>query len=412
MNCRRKIQLYSLNSNRITFSKDIIYKTVIILYIFSIYLFLDQRAYFGILCMLVLGYYNLTRKRKITLYTLWSFIFVTLCFLTYFWTQEPNPTQTLYNARGVLQVAIIGNLIIGFIDNKHKIEFLQKSFVIAGFMLIGKLILFFPISAWGNERLGSEELGLNSNAIGLALSISAICALNLAQKQIEKISINNIASFKKLIYFLSILLFLFIVVLTGSRKAFFLFIIGCGMLFYLNLKKNTQRMIMIPIVLLFCILGYEIIMTVPYFYNILGSRIEGLLSLFSNNQQIDDSSMVRMLLIEKGLELYEQSPYFGQGVTSFTNLSGFGFYSHNNYIELLVGVGLIGTIIYYSIYIFIIYKLSLFWYQKKHVGNIMLVIILLLAVMEYGLVSYYEELYQLLLAFSFAIINIYDKNKM
>jgi O-antigen ligase len=183
-----------------------------------------------------------------------------------------------------------------------------------------------------------------------------------------------------------------------------LFVAGLGLLYLFNVKKKSKIVIVVPIMFIISFMLFQIVMNVPQFYEILGSRIDSLLSILTGEGNIDASARVRMELIDVGIRLIKQKPFLGYGVASYTNISVKGIYSHNNYIELLVGVGLIGTVIYYSIYFNIILKLLKA--RKKIVVNLFLTLILLFIFLEFGLVSYFNEIYQLIIAASIPIIKL------
>ena len=66
----------------------------------------------------------------------------------------------------------------------------------------------------------------------------------------------------------------------------------------------------------------------------------------------DDSSYVtRTEMIQQGLQLWKQSPLFGNGTDAFRGLSGRGTYSHNNYVELLCDLGIVGVVLFYALHV-------------------------------------------------------------
>ena len=66
--------------------------------------------------------------------------------------------------------------------------------------------------------------------------------------------------------------------------------------------------------------------------------------------------------------------------------AGKNFYAHNNYIELLVGVGIIGLIIYYS---FLIRLLLISYSQKSYLGKVSVVLIITILFSDFFSVAYY-----------------------
>lgn len=71
----------------------------------------------------------------------------------------------------------------------------------------------------------------------------------------------------------------------------------------------------------------------------------------------DNSFSTRSSMIIEGINLSKEKPLLGYGIDNFRKVSYFGTYSHNNFIELSVSVGIIGLIFFYYMY-FKILKLS------------------------------------------------------
>jgi len=73
------------------------------------------------------------------------------------------------------------------------------------------------------------------------------------------------------------------------------------------------------------------------------------------NSREEASFVARQKLINVGLEQWVRAPLIGHGANQYRVLFQFDFgneaYAHNNYIELLVNVGVIGTAIFYSVYL-------------------------------------------------------------
>ena len=137
-----------------------------------------------------------------------------------------------------------------------------------------------------------------------------------------------------------------------------------------------------------------LLMNVDALYNAIGWRIEGALALFGKKGKADSSALLRAEYIYVGMKAWKKSAVLGYGLDNFRiiNLHATGHltYSHNNFIEILVGVGAIGFLIYYSYYI----KL-LFEYIKiylKHCAsqflNVVAICFVLLFIMHFAVVSY------------------------
>ncbi|MFH0069895.1 O-antigen ligase family protein [Peribacillus sp. NPDC056705] len=342
--------------------------------------------------IILIGFISMKKNRKIGMYALWSAIFFTICLLscTYAVNQEAAAMQTI----NVLKILLIGNSLVLFINNdEKKLNFVLISIIISALYTTVLLIIYTPINYWGSARLG-ESIGLNANDLALKMTISSLIIIYFGKKN------------KKTSYFILGAIFLLITFLTGSRKAFLMFLMGLIFLTFLTIKKRRRIFIVLPIMIFIIYLLWNITMTNPVLYSLLGIRIEGLINAFLGQGAVDESTLVRMKMIENGMQLFIEKPFLGYGIDNFVSVSSFSVYSHNNYIELLVGMGIFGTLVYYSLYLGIIYKLfrSL---KNNSYAAIFISLIIGLAVMEYGLVTYYIEIYQILIAcaYSASIIN-------
>lgn len=378
--------------DKIVIDYESICKAILLTFICVLYAFYEKRIYVEMLYFALFLFYFVSRRKRLTIYALWNLFFAGICALSILWSY--NADVSISMTRKMLELAIIGNLLIAFIDKKEKIIYLYKCFVIAGIALIIRLLISFPISMWGVDPLGDSAL--NANRTGLFLAISAICTMQLAHFKNKKI------------YYLLIFVFFGVIALTGSRKAFLMLLMGISALYYINSTKILKKVLSVFIILIIVITAYNIVMNVPELHDVLGVRLERMINTFTGEGPIDNSTRVRWAMIETGIYLFKNKPALGYGIASYSSVSGFGTYAHNNYIELLVGIGLIGTIIYYSIYVYAIIRLLNM--KKTIYTNPLLIIIAVLAVMEYGLVSYYSEIYQILIALAIAAIKIMNQN--
>ena len=125
------------------------------------------------------------------------------------------------------------------------------------------------------DRLGAGTKW-NANAIGMMTALAAVVLLYFFKKH------KNII--RRTIYVVGIIFLTYVTFLTGSRKAFLIIIIGVFL--YLPLavnKRNRIKTIIISLVLVG--LAFLLVYKIPYFYNILGWRLDAIVSSF-----IDDTS--------------------------------------------------------------------------------------------------------------------------
>lgn len=363
-------------------------------FILSLYIAPKFKVLLALPFALIFLIYTMKKGFYLTVYFVWGLILFCIALASNLWTL--TPLDTLYGTRAILKIVIIGLFIINFIDTKERLNFLFKCFYYAGLALIIKVLYIVPVATWGSMRISAE--GINPNTIGLYLSISTLSAMALYSK--GKYSY---------LYILSGMLFYFVILFTGSRKALLFVTMGMLLFLFLNLKKIYHKIIVsigFGTILFFI---YMLIMKVPMIYDIMGVRIEGLIAAFTGKGNVDPSTRLRFKLMERAVELFKERPFLGSGIASYTELSGYDVYSHNNFLEIVVGIGLVGLIIYYSIYFYSILGLAKLGNDKYR--NFYLTYLILLIIMEYGLVTYFVEIYQMMIASSIALLNIKHPKK-
>ena len=137
-----------------------------------------------------------------------------------------------------------------------------------------------------------------------------------------------------------------IMLLTGSKMT--IIVLSLDMLFFFCAARSKAnsflKLFILALILIF------LIFTVPYFYNIIGVRIEDMIySLFGiGHGQESHSTSVRKVMIREGLQFFLYHPLIGGGEKYFGSLTSTIYsYSHCNYIEILCNFGLIGFGVYY-----------------------------------------------------------------
>jgi len=138
----------------------------------------------------------------------------------------------------------------------------------------------------------------------------------------------------------------FAVAVTGSRKAVlvaFLFLVLVCLQAVQFLPQNRRRLWVSLAIGVPCLLG---LFLAPALYQY-GQEV---VAVRRSLEYQDSSYQTRAEMVEQGLGLWEQAPLFGNGLDSFRALSGQGTYSHNNYVELLCCLGMVGTLLFYAIH--------------------------------------------------------------
>lgn len=335
------------------------------------------------------------RRIKLNIFLLWSILYVIILLFSILYSI--NPGSSLTKALQVLKSLLFANLLISSINYREEIERIFKYFIFSGFVLIGRILSVFPISEIGKSRIHIPGL-FNSNDIGLKLSISLLCVLYFLVLKRKK----NI-----LFYFELIMLYSFSI-FTGSRTAFLFASLEIVILLLVTIKNRIKLLLVLFIIIMSIYLFGNQIINLPIVYNTLGKRLNSFMYIFSKEGRIDESSIIRINMIRDGITYFLKKPFLGYGVDNYRYLSHYQTYSHNNYIELLVGLGIFGTIVYYFSYIFILFKSFIEFFKGRKEIVIFIILIFLLLIVDFGTVSYYERYNIFILAFSF--LGIETKN--
>lgn len=221
----------------------------------------------------------------------------------------------------------------------------------------------------------------------------------------------------KLFYILFYIITLVALTLTGERISLLTFIIVSLIIFYLifNLKKN-----------IFIISTLSVFFIINYNLNIIfQKRIDDMSNILAN---IYHSSWGR--LWESSYMLFKENILFGVGLKNYRVVCDFqvdprpdhpaqfcSTHPHNFLLELLAETGLVGTIIFYSFFITIFFKIiNLYKKSFKHskysmfvLGNFLILLNFVWPIKTSG--SFYTTFNGSFFWFSFGIILFFLKNK-
>lgn len=296
-----------------------------------------------------------------------------------------------------LQLFILFFFSYVYIKKFGRLEDYYNAIYLSGIGLIfyslyvyGGLSSFLAIMSTGH-RMG--DLIGNQNTYGLVFANAALVALYYFFFNNEKRHV------------LLAGLFIFFGLSSGSKKVVFLLILG---LFFLILSKYGVRKLFKVIVYSFTsvLVGLGLI-HLPLFSTIL-ERLESYLSVAGNT-----SDNLRAELIRFGLELFMENPFLGYGLNNYQLFHWSGAYSHNNYIEVLVSLGIVGFIIYYSIFINSACALIKKREYLKPIHFLLAFSILSSFVFGYGMVQFYDKSIWILMGVMLAEIdNITFANNM
>jgi len=274
--------------------------------------------------------------------------------LSILWAKNyTDATYYLSNLIKLLLIAFILTNRVRCIDDLVKIiKLLVHSRMFCAIVLIAKT----PYYHWGTMELGSA-IGVWKNHLGLTFTLSTFLAMVLVVTEQKY----------KFLYIIETIIFATISVISGSRKAAGMVILGFIIFTFLKNKNRMtgkvifRRLIQIFVVVVALFAFYSLMMTNEVLYNLLGSRVETML-YYMKFAQGDESMIERKFYIDVAWELFRNNPFFGVGSNGFvTYLTYIRYshvaYSHNNFTEILCTLGLVGFVLYYSMPVYLAIKL-------------------------------------------------------
>jgi len=253
--------------------------------------------------------------------------------------------MTLYTAqmKTIIQMGIMIAFVAIITARRQKFALIMLALAIGG-IIAGALSIYSgeyrDLSAEGRVR--AEGITGNANAFGYFLLFVIVSVIYFLKR--------NLSLFWKIILSIVTLFSFVFIILSGSRKSFlgvfvfiFLWIIFCQLK---NITKNPLRVTLILIILLggtYFAVDYVISKTY------LGHRLENM---------DDRSNQTRMQMYMEGLDMIKKYPLVGVGLDNYRVWSSSQLYSHSDYTEVAANTGIIGFVLYFSVYVILWLRLN------------------------------------------------------
>ena len=345
---------------------------------------------------------------KIEPYYIFNILMIVYTFISSIWAWVPYYAEKLARSMAVTFICF-SMLFIAFSIDNSVLPFLTIC-KWAGYVVMVKQYLFYGTNRLVDLLLHAERVtndAGNVNIIGMTIAFSCVFEL-LEKKKKKRMTISSLLLFPSIL----------IISATQSRKALLVLIVGIILIACFYYIDREHLFVSIIRLGLFCaglFIIYVVFRSSPLFSGIVG-RMDLLFNLLKEEGEIGGSSIARMEMIRIGWEQFLKTPWLGVGMdngrvvaSEYTN-GYFNAYLHNNYIELLCDGGIVGFILYYSRYVFIIYEM-LRNIDKKNDGYYpCLIMIIILLIMDYGRVSYFQRHTQVYFILLFLELKTLKKN--
>ena len=331
-------------------------------------------------------------------------VFIAFCVFTMLYSPEKG-----FLSDSEFYLLIVNFILILFLSqydiNINDIKKISWANILSGGFLIFILFARGNLTGFSTSNRFGQDLFGNSNILANLLMKSALYAIWLLVYSENKI-------IHKMVLTLCLVASYYGMFLSGGRKfiiipAIFLYIL----LFFKRDSRGRKHLVKYTgVVIAIVIAVYYLIMKVPAFYAVIGERMESLFSFIRTGHSISGKSAeIRATMIEIGFNKWMDSPIWGYGFDSFKYynrlMTGHFYYSHNNYIELLYDLGIIGFAIYYWFY----WKLFYVAWKGKNsytpeIRAFVIGIVFSMLVFEYGAVNYTVTSTQIMLFFAYTLL--------
>ena len=361
----------------------------------------------GMIGFVLLGSF-IKQNIYLSIFTLWYllFCFTGVCSVTFYVHSD------IVNVYRLIVTFIITLCFILEINSRKKLEGIANVYVFSSIVmalliwLSGALDFLRYQEMTEDMRLGGDITG-NANSFSTLFMFAGVFSAWLFIFEKKK--------WTKVLYLICFLSILVIMALSGGRKTMFSVFMAFSVFLLMKEDKNRKKVLKnICLLIILAVLLIYILLEVPFFYNLIGERFIGLFDLFTGQHNVEaHGDDMRKRIFSLALNGWLENPIFGHGFDSFKfynlRVTGHNYYAHNNYVELLYDLGLVGFLLYYYIYIYIycnLRKLTSIDYKFKILGYGLLIELL---IFDFGGVSYYATENIVILALAY-VCSVKDKS--
>lgn len=259
-----------------------------------------------------------------------------------FWTITPSGTMELL--RILLKVFLISIVAASYYNTSDRIERAIRAIYYALLIVLGFVTIMTPISDWTSAALG-KDFGIDTVRYAVRAALCADLGIYFYTQTKKK--------WHLAICFATLMLSL----ITAKRTGIIFFAITV-LVFYFILQPNTNKRLKAVIVSsILVLIALQVIESVPILSTTIGQRFQDFIRTFIEGQVVDASTIQRSELMAHAIELFQRNPIFGSGLNAMRSyLKTLNFehitYAHNNYLEIASGLGIIGIVLYYAMYVY------------------------------------------------------------
>ncbi len=399
--------------------KNLLVDLVLMSYVASIILFsyAEGKAYITKIVAAVLAvlfvYQGFIGGRKLAFTSEWLVVLLWILIAMVSMLFAIEPELSLSRIYTVIQVIPISFMLFSIIVWRDSTKPIWLAAILTT-ILVSILALKNPLAYSDYGRLRGTFN--NANLFGMVLLVSVgglLYFFSIYKSKLVKLLI------------IPVMIFLFYMITeSGSRKALVMVIMVLGLYSYFIFRETAKKSIVgamaIGVLSVSGLIGGIIYVQQSTHYD----RIQRIITAIEKDDisKAGVSERGRLQLYAKGFEVVQRNPGIGVGLDNFRVLSGGGFgvkvgtYSHSNIIELMVGTGIIGFLLYYSMYVII--AMRLIRLRKRNLTDderfhylLIVTMFTTYVIYDFAMVSYHEKVSWLFLATYIAAVHMLEKKK-
>lgn len=385
------------------YNKSIIIDAILYVYVASVYMFsyLEKLNLLSNSIMAVLFgaivYYLIFKCDGARVYfdkTLGFYtIFVAICIVSISYATYRD--LAISRCKTLVLLWLVFFILYNYLVNTDNDKILIYAITISSVLYSAYVIGYYGISGYYELLISGKRAGAditNVNTIGLTSATGfSLCMY--------------FAIFKKKYYLFFVSAVPMITAFgSGSRKALVVVVLSLLLLIFLKYRQNKSMSAFIKMIvwIVAAVIVLRILLSLPAFETLV-KRFDSFINSLTGSGKADNSSVVRENMIKYGFIEFKNHILLGHGINNSKIVTmkylGMSTYLHNNFVELLFSVGIIGFTAYYAMFAYLIKKLYSLFKRKVEYAEILLIMLIIHLVMNYGMVAYYsKDTYILLLA--------------
>lgn len=290
------------------------------------------------------GFVRLTQRGKE--YFIWYSAVTFICSISALWATHSNMSSILSLIVDTYIPIVISLMCVAeYLKRGNTGLGMMTALVMAEVAVAIRALLnteFTSLLSEYNTRLYGRGLGVNYNHFTTQFAL-VLCVVLFLAYYVHKA------------FYIPALFIIANIIISGSRKVLLVSVFVFVFL-YLTSSGSSLWKKLLRLLVVVAVLGAAlwIISTNSFLNQLIGKKtmlvVREVISM-DVDRSSDFSAYQRSELIKKAGEVFFSHPILGVGYYCFRNYNEWNLYAHNNYMELLADMGIVGFLTYYSMYI-------------------------------------------------------------